>query len=176
MLFAVAFLSLFPADISSAAAQGNPDFEKRVAEYVKIHKSAESTLPRLRRTQSPDKIDHHERELARTIRSMRQAARQGDIFTPAISSEFRKRIAGAMQGPEAARIRVSLKNAEPVRARLLINHRYPAGVPLQSTPPTLLLSLPQLPAEVEYRIVDHALVLLDLKANLVADFIPNAIP
>ena len=47
---------------------------------------------------------------------------------------------------------------------------------MQSTPPTLLANLPKLPAELEYRIVDRELVLLDTKANLIVDLLPNALP
>jgi len=82
----------------------------------------------------------------------------------------------AMQGGDSARIKSSLKSAEPVKLRLEVNGAYPDNLPLQSTPPTLLLNLPALPQELDYRIVGHALVLRDAKANLILDFIPNAIP
>jgi hypothetical protein len=153
------------------------DFEKRVAEYEKLHKNIEGTLPRLKPTAAPEKIEHHEHELAHRIREARRSARQGDIFTPEISVEFRRLIALAMQGQKATDVKQSLKHAEPVLARpLRVNHRYPEGVPLQSTPPTLLLNLPKLPPDVEYRIVGHDLILLDVKCNLIVDFITNAIP
>ena len=60
--------------------------------------------------------------------------------------------------------------------RVAVNHKYPPSVPLQSTPPTLLVNLPQLPPGLEYRVVGHHLVLMDSKANLIVDYIPNAIP
>jgi hypothetical protein len=47
---------------------------------------------------------------------------------------------------------------------------------LQSTPPTILMNLPRLPPELEYRINGRALVLRDTNANLVVDLIPDAIP
>jgi hypothetical protein len=80
-----------------------------------------------------------------------------------------------MQGPEAQRIRKSLEHAEPVQGQLRVNAPYPS-VPLQSTPPSLLLNLPPLPSEVDYRLVGRALVLRDVQANLIVDFVPNAIP
>jgi len=70
-----------------------------------------------------------------------------------------------------------LRHAEPVKPlNLQVNDKYPEGVPLQSTPPSLLLDLPKLPPEVEYRIVGHDLVLRDVKANLIVDFVNNVIP
>jgi hypothetical protein len=39
-----------------------------------------------------------------------------------------------------------------------------------------LLRLPQLPKEVEYRFVGRDLILRDVAANLIVDFLPNAVP
>jgi len=163
-----------PVNPDSLIAQ---DFENRVADYVKIHKLAEAKVPSLKPTDSPASIAVREDGFARAIRAARPGARQGDIFTPAISAEFRRLIAITMRGRNAARIRASLAHAEPVDPQIAVNGSYPmrAGVPLQSTPPTLLLNLPQLPHEVEYRIVGRSLVLRDVKANLIVDFMPRAI-
>lgn len=152
------------------------DFQKRTADYQKLHKTVEGKLPRLKRTPSQEKIEHHEKELAHELREARRAARQGDIFSPEISSEFRRLIALAMQGQNAGRVEKSLKSAEPVHLKLEVNHKYPSNVPLQSTPPTLLENLPKLPPELEYRLVGHYLLLMDSKCNLIVDFIANAIP
>ena len=43
-------------------------------------------------------------------------------------------------------------------------------------PPSLLMALPQLPRELDYRIVGRDLVLHDVNADLVVDIIPNALP
>ena len=152
------------------------DFEKRVADYRKLHQDMEAKLPPLKPTDSPEMILNHEKALAQAIRQARQPAKQGDIFTPEIAPEFRRLLRIAKQGKAAERVEKSLKNAEPVHAPYKINDPYPAGVPLQSTPPTLLLNLPELPKELEYRILNHDLILRDAKANLVVDFIPNVIP
>src|SRR5207248_4892695 len=80
-------------------------------------------------------------------------------------------------GPRGEKLRASLRHAEPVKTlNLQVNDSYPQGVPLQSTPPSLLLDLPKLPSELEYRIVGRDLVLRDVKANLIVDFINNVIP
>lgn len=44
-----------------------------------------------------------------------------------------------------------------------------------TVPVTLLLNLPRLPEEIEDRIVDKNLILRDVQANIIVDFIPNAI-
>lgn len=152
------------------------DFENRVAEYVKLHKTAGSGMPALKPADSGSVIANHEHALADKIREARPAAKQGDIFTPGVVMEFRRLIRTAMQGSEAVHVRQSLHRAEPVVLRLRVNDAYPASVPLQSTPPSLLLNLPHLPKELEYHIVGHNLILLDVEANLVVDFIDNAVP
>jgi hypothetical protein len=57
-----------------------------------------------------------------------------------------------------------------------VNQRYPDNLPFTTVPPTLLRKLPGLPDEVDYRILGSALLLVDRKANMIVDFIPNAIP
>ena len=151
------------------------DFKKRVAEYVKVHKQVASDMGRLKPTTAPEKIVKHEDTLAEKIRAARADAKQGDIFTPTIEAEFHRLIAITMAGPREARIKKSLKSAEPVQLRLKVNDDYPKSIPLQSTPSTLLLNLPELPKEVEYRIVGRSLILRDVDADIVVDLIPNAI-
>jgi len=152
------------------------DFERRVGDYVKLRKTVQSASHRLKATKSPEAIEHYAHSLARGIRAARRGARQGDIFTPEITAEFRRFIDLTMHGPDAAAIRASLRHAEPLAPRpLRVNDAYPPATPLQSTPPSLLLNLPPLPPELEYRAVGHSLILRDIDANLIVDSIANAI-
>lgn len=152
------------------------DFEQRVAEYEKIHKAAAAKVPALKPTASPEKLVERQKMLAAHIRAARPHARQGNIFTPAIAAEFRRLIDQAMQGSRATRIESSLQRGEPVKIPVAVDRAYPAMVPVQNTPPSLLSNLPKLPPELEFRIVGHELVLHDIDSNLVVDYIPNAIP
>jgi hypothetical protein len=147
------------------------DFQKRVAAYLQLRKSIESSLPKLKATPSEEKISHHEVQLRHAIREARKHASPGDIFTPEIAAEIRRLIAMAMQPADGNHIAQSLRHAEPVQLHLEINASYPEQVPLQSTPPSLLENLPALPPEIEYRITGRDLVLLDAKANLIVDVI-----
>jgi hypothetical protein len=157
-----------PVNAGSAITQ---DFEKRVAGYLQLRRSIESSLPKLKSTASQEKISHHETELRRAVREARKDVRPGDIFTPKIAAEIRRLIAIAVQAEDGNHIAQSLRHAEPVQLHLEINERYPESVPLQSTPPSLLENLPPLPPEIEYRITGADLVLLDAKANLIVDII-----
>jgi hypothetical protein len=152
-------------------------FENQVNEYVKLHKKVQSGIPPLKEKSSADEIGRYQRLLANRIRGARQPAKKGDIFSPEVSGEFRRLISVAYQMTNAARIRKSLRHAEPVEnVRLKVNAVYPERIPVQSTPPSILLNLPKLPPELDYRIVGRALVLRDVEANIIVDYIKNALP
>ena len=57
---------------------------------------------------------------------------------------------------------------------LQVNMEWPALALFDFVPPQLLLALPPLPAELEYRIIGRSLVLLDHHANLIVDILPDA--
>jgi hypothetical protein len=127
-------------------------------------------------TTSPEKLAQQKQEAVSKTVSARPAAHQGDIFTSSIAAYFRRQISSTMNGPEGPRIRASLRHAEPLpNISLKVNAPYPAKLPLQSTPAGLLLNLPQLPNDLQYRVVGSKLVLYDETSNLVVDFIPGAI-
>jgi len=161
----------------SAVAQEQPNpnaviqnFEERVNRYVR------SKVHRPKPTKSADVIEEYQHRFAGRLREARAGSAQGNIFTAPIAAEFRRLIGTTMQGAEATRIRASLQHAEPLHVKgIRINHEYPPWAPLQSTPPSLLLNLPPLPPNLEYRLVGHDLILCDIDANLVVDVIANAI-
>lgn len=164
----------------SAAAQKTDDaatvkdFQARVARYVAVQKK--QGVPN-QTTDSPEKLAEQEQQRAEKTRQARPAARQGDIFTPEIAGYFKRQIAVTMRGADGAKVRASLRHAEPLpNVQLEVNAKYPKGLPLQSTPPTLLMNLPRLPKELQYRIVGSALVLYDVPSDLVVDLIPSAVP
>jgi hypothetical protein len=167
--------SVMRAEPSTQDKQVIADFEKRVNDYVALRKKEAGSSPAP--TNSAEKLEKTQKQLASKVREARSGARQGNIFTPEIADYFRKQIAATLQGTQGAKIRASLKHAEPVKGIAVeVNGTYPANVPLQSTSPSLLLNLPPLPKQLEYRIVNNGLVLHDIAANLIVDFLPHALP
>ena len=57
-----------------------------------------------------------------------------------------------------------------------VNAEYPKDVPLSTVPPDVLLTLPALPEDMQYRFAGKHLLLFDAKANIIVDFMLNAIP
>ena len=162
---------------SSTAAspeQITADLQGRAKQYLDFRKQVAGSAPKSNST--PSKITSAQNDLANKIRVARAGAKQGEIFTPEITQYVRRQIASRLSGRDGKRIRASLRHAEPVNITLQINQSYPDNVPLQSTPPSLLMSLPQLPAGLEYRLVGKELVIRDVDANIVVDYLANALP
>jgi hypothetical protein len=158
-------------------AQGFKEFSAGVDQYVRLHNRVEKSLPKLKKSASSEAIAEHERSLAVNIQDTRKNARVGDVFTPDAAEAFVDAIAREFRGSMARNARATIQQGAPIRnVHLAVNQLYPKTLPYTSVPPTMLLKLPQLPGEVEYRIVDHDLVLLDVKANLVVDILRGALP
>ena len=167
--------------LSGAAASGATDnsrltaeFQQRVKQYLDLRKKAAGQAPKP--TDSPQIIASSQRDLGNKVRVMRAGAKQGEIFAPEIAQYFRRQLTAALAGQSGKKVRASLHRAEPVKMDMQINQSYPENVPLQSMPPSLLLKLPELPDGLEYRILDRELVLRDTEANIVVDYIPEALP
>jgi hypothetical protein len=115
--------------------------------------------------------------LAAAIDAARPNARQGDIFTPAITQLFRERIRVVMARIDADHYLADLYEGQEFRTLHATIHgrdanaRVPTGLPVP-----LLWALPELPPELEYRIIGRDLALWDEHAAMVVDFIPNAFP
>jgi hypothetical protein len=160
------------------AGFGSPGdaFAKQVKRYVRLHQKLVRQLPRLKTAEGSAAIENHQQALARKLRAARADSRQGEIFTPEVTRQFRQFLQAALAPAEADRVRTSLQNAEPVHAVLQVNEPLPAGAALQSPPPTLLMSFPRLPPELDYRVIGKSLVLRDTIANVIVDFIPDWLP
>jgi hypothetical protein len=150
------------------------EFQNRIDNYLSAKKKQDIAK---KPTDSPGKLAQEKQQTAEKTQATRPEAQQGDIFTPPVATYFKKQIEGTLRGPNGEKVRTSLRHAEPLpNVQLKVNARYPKNLPLQSTPPTLLMNLPQLPKELQYRIVGSTLVLYDMSSGLIVDFIPNAVP
>ena len=160
----------------SEEARDLKTFTDRVQAYVKMQKNLEASLPTLKPTKDAAQIVEHQHALARKIADARRDARQGDIFTHEVTERFRKIIRSAFHGPEGRRARRTIQQDTPFKViALRVNDVFPDDIPLTTTPPTLLLKLPELPPELAYRFVGHDLTLQDTEARLIVDLIPNVI-
>jgi hypothetical protein len=150
-------------------------FQEQVAAYVKIHNQAESQVPQLRETTDPVKIAERERALGLAIQKLRPHAKAGDVFVAQYQPYLIKTIKEDFAKRSAAD-RKALVVELPKDVKVGVNQIYPTTLPLETFPPKLLRVLPDLPPELEYRIVGRSLILRDVKANLVVDVLKDVVP
>ncbi len=161
----------------SEVARDFKPFIDRVQAYVKMQKKLEASLPALKPTKDPAQIVERQHALATEIIAARRDALQGDIFTHKAAERIRKIIRKTFVGPEGHLARRTMQQDTPFKVVAMhVNDVFPENIPLTTTPPTLMLKLPELPPELAYRFVGRTLVLKDIKAELVVDLIPNALP
>ena len=167
---------------SAASAQEKPpvnpmaavlaDFKDRVDKYVELRNKADDSAPRQKKTTEPSDIKEAQHALGERVGVARKGAKQGDIFTAEISAQFRRLLRPEVKNPGAKDL---IKDDNPGNIPFQVNGPYPEKEPLSSVPPKVLASLPQLPKDIEYRFVGKHLILRDARANLIIDYIPNAI-
>lgn len=174
------------ASVSAARPQEKPnvnrdariaaDFIGRVNAYMDLHAGAESKLPKLPDDASPQQIDKHQRALGRLISAARRGAQPGDLFTPETRALFRRYLAAVFGGPDGRQLKASIMDENPGPVKIAVNGRYPDQIPLATMPPQVLEWLPPLPRELEYRFIGERLILLDVHAHIIVDFIERALP
>jgi hypothetical protein len=147
------------------------DFSSRVQTYSELRSRLEIGLPALAITDDPRQITIAEVALARRIRLARAEAAQGDIFTPAVSAELRKLLHVGMNAETWA----AIMDDNPGDFSRRINGTYSKIKTLSTVPPSTLALLPTLPDDIEYRFVGRHLILRDTRANVVLDWMADAI-
>jgi len=153
------------------------EFKARIDQYGELHKKAEAKLPALSKDSTPQQMDQNQRELGRLIAEARPNAKQGELFTPAMETLLRKHLARVFNSPtDGAAVKGSVMDENPTGVTMSVNSRYPDDVPISTMPPDVLQKLPKMPEEFEYRFVGRHLVILDVHAHLIVDFVTNAIP
>lgn len=187
---AIAVLFLLVIAGSAALTQTTPvnpdaaalaEFRKQADAYVALHKKIAAAYgTKLTETPSQAKISAREKLLGEAIRQARATAKPGDIFNPAAAKVFKRLIEVDYKSRSGQKRRlVEGTAAEEIPAfRPALNQTYPSTSPLATFPATLLAVLPMLPEGVEYRMVgdyEH-LVLRDVEANLIVDYVLNVLP
>ena len=153
------------------------DFKARVDKYAELHKQLAKGSAAQKETSDPAQINAAKMALAAKIQAARANAKHGEIFTPEIRTELRRLLRPELKGEDGRDARAIVKDDAPAPGSVpfKVNARWPEGQPLPTVPAALLITLPPLPAPLEYRVVGQHLLLLDTSADLVVDYILNAV-
>ena len=152
-------------------------FESRVAAYVALHRSIEGLLP------APQLFtDYHAAHkvfaaMSETMRTARADAAEGDIFAD-MALEFGRRITDGLQAAQLdpTDLLAEMQDTTESGARPPVVNETFSWALGNLMPPSLLMRLPPLPDELQFRLVGPDLVLIDIHADLVVDVLRNVLP
>jgi hypothetical protein len=160
-------------------------FAQRVDEYLKLHgllsREAGGPLPR---DATPEQIEAFIFRLRPKLQAARAHARPGDLLVADLQPLFRRVLRAELTGPAAAHAREAVlkegnPRAETPAAAVVVevNGVYSIAAPVSTVPPNVLRRLPPLPEQVlEYRFVGRDLIVRDVAADLIVDYMKEAVP
>jgi len=164
---------------SDAERQALDQFKHDVEQYASLsRKLAGARGPS--KSSDAKALEAGRKALAEAIRTERSTASQGEIFRPEVQPFFRHLIGSDLKGQDGRAARKAVREGNPAHepdsppVPLRVNADYTQGAALSTVPPSLLLTLPQLPKPLEYRFVGGSLILLDTAAAIIVDFLPAA--
>jgi len=150
-------------------------FHERVESYAALHRRL---APPPAATMSTDPLSKllTRNYLASAVRGARRHAQQGEVFSPEIATLFRWMLADSIGELDTEGFLTTLNGGVPVPRGLhpTVNETYTMA-PLYRLPADVRLGLPKLPAELDYRLAAHDLVLWDIYAGIVVDFVPDVV-
>lgn len=149
-------------------------FNERVKQYIKLREKVEGQLPKLSSKSQSQEIEANLVAMQTNIIAARTGVKAGDIFNSEIAGHMRSIIKQEFKGERLRKLRKTIKEVKGVPLRA--NTPYPETKELIEMTPALLLKLPALPKQLQYRFVGNALLLLDKEARLIVDYMPNALP
>lgn len=180
LLSAAAFVIVCTADSLAAPQTASQavldkklleDFADRVDDYMKLHDKLQKQD--VRQNQPDTLLEHRisQQSLALRLQFARRDARPGDVFRKPIALALRRALNPELRGVAAAETREVIRDDGPAVFVLAINAIYPPGASRPTMPANVLNVLPPLPDALEYRIVGTHLLLMDIEAKIIVDYI-----
>ncbi len=146
-----------------------------MAEYVTFHNNVETMIPRLNETADPTQLSKRQATLAETLIKQRPDAKEADFLIKEYQPYLRQIVNNDFSKRSLAD-RKALIVELPTGTKIGVNMVYPTTLPLATFPGKLLRALPELPPEIEYRIVDRSLVLRDVEPNVIVNLMRDVFP
>lgn len=151
-------------------------FQTRIDAYMALHDKAAQGLEKPGKNATPAELVDYQRALEARLTPLRTGVKAGNVFTADIQSFIRKFLAQLFSGPQGVNLRGVVMDENPVTVEYHVNSRYPTTVPLSTMPAQVLQVLPKLPEGLEYRFIGRDLILMDVRAQTIVDYVKDAIP
>lgn len=176
-LFLIVLLSLpqKPDGVPTESA-AIEQFNAHVEKYMAIRRGLLDEVSGPKIDSSAAELNRASDTLAAAIRRRRPDTKPGAFFTPAIAAALRQRVSDAIRNANLEQALAGIDDEGIGVARPRVYLRYPDASQMATMPPSLIAALPPIPTELEYRIIGTYLVLRDVDAALILDFIPAAVP
>lgn len=151
-------------------------FDDAIAQYLALRQALRSEVPGPVKESTAVQLNNASNALAGAIQRSRAKAQAGAIFSDPVAAMIKRRINDAVRTGNLAAVLAGIDDDGAASPAPAVHVRLPASAQLATMPPSLLAVLPPLPRELEYRIVGRYLVLRDVDASLVLDYIADAVP
>jgi len=151
------------------------EFQRRLDAYLDLRGMLLQQLRPILPTASATELAARQTRFAQALRAARIQAKPGDLLSEDAAAIIRAAILDDFRTRTAAEERATFSEV-PLTARPAINSPYPVNAALPTVPPLLLMSLPRLPEDLQYRFYGRHLVLLDSDARLIVDYLTNVLP
>jgi len=151
-------------------------FDAAIAAYLAMRGRLLTEVPGPKPESTAVQLTQASDALAAAIQRSRPKARPGDLFQAPIMAVIKRRVIDAIRRENLGPVLAGVDDEELGPARPSIHMRFPAAAPMATMPPSLLAALPRLPPQLEYRIIGNVLVLRDVEAALIVDYIDAAVP
>ena len=164
-----------PSQATNAQGAATKAFLDRLNEYVAFHNNVEKMVPPLKETATPSEISQREAALGAALIKQRPDAKEGDFLI----KEYQPYIVKIIKDDFAHRSladRKALIVELPKNLKVGVNMVYPTALPLATFPGNLLKAMPDLPKELEYRIVGRHLILRDVTGSVIVDLMRDVFP
>jgi hypothetical protein len=175
ILIAASAASSYAQDAASEPVRA---FMAATRDYAQMHRRLERQIGPIEITTSIDQINNIIQQLAAEIRAERPDAKQGDFFTPAVAHKLRAAINEALLAHDFTATDVitagRVDGVDYPRVALRVNGTFPWMLGAAMFP-CVIEALPELPPELQYRIVGTDLILIDVHASLIVDILPSAL-
>ena len=160
------------ADETAAIAQ----FEVAITNYMSMRQRLRNEITGPVPNSTAVELNRASDSLAAAIQRARSGARPGTIFREPIATVVKRRVDDVVRRDNLGPVLANIDDEEETVKTPSVHLRFPAAAQMATMPPSLLAALPPLPKELEYRIIGSFLVLRDVDAALVIDYIPAAVP
>ena len=164
--------TIAPAAESAAIKQ----FDDAIAEYMRMRQKLRSEVRGPVKNSSSAQVNDASDALAGAIERARKDAQVGAIFSEPVAKVIKRRIADAVRTENLVAVLADIDDEGKPSLAPKVHLRLPVSAQMATMPPSVLKVLPVVPKDLEYRILGRYLILRDVDASLILDYIPLAVP